>query len=471
MPVNSFEHYPMSWKPDKNKLNKPLYKSIAEYLEQDIKNGILRENDKLPPQRELADYLDLNLSTITRAYKICEMKGLIYATTGRGSFVSANVNSPATIIDNAEPSLIELGIVLPFIEHNSIISSVAADILCRSDAESYFDYSNPLGSISQRRTAKKWLGKFNVKTKEENIIITAGAQNALAITLVSLFKSGDKIITDRYTFANFVSLANMLNIQLISVDGDEHGMLPDKLESVCKNNQIRGIYLMPTCNNPNNIIMNNERRKEIADIVGKYHLIMIEDDIYAFLSQEQYLPMVNLIPNQTVYISGVSKSICAGIRVAYICFPDSFRAVLEQGLYNLNLKTSSLNIEIVTEIINKCLDEDLIHKKRNLAMERNELYLKYFPYYPGTFNKSSYYQWLLLPDDCSGRLFEAQAESNGIKVYGAERFCVGEVSHANAIRIATSSPQNMDELEKGLTILKKIYDSHTDNIHKSQLIV
>ena len=73
MPVNSFENYPMSWKPDKTKLERPYYLSIATMLEQDIINGSLPANTKLPPQRELADFLDLNLSTITRAYKICEL--------------------------------------------------------------------------------------------------------------------------------------------------------------------------------------------------------------------------------------------------------------------------------------------------------------------------------------------------------------------------------------------------------------
>lgn len=74
MPVNSFENFPMSWKPNKAKLKPPLYLSIAEALEQDILNGELTPNTKLPPQRELADFLDVNLSTITRAFKLCEAR-------------------------------------------------------------------------------------------------------------------------------------------------------------------------------------------------------------------------------------------------------------------------------------------------------------------------------------------------------------------------------------------------------------
>ena len=69
MSVNSFEGYYMSWKPEINKSDKALYRSLAAKLESDIKNGILMPGTKLPPQRELADFLDLNLSTVSKAFK------------------------------------------------------------------------------------------------------------------------------------------------------------------------------------------------------------------------------------------------------------------------------------------------------------------------------------------------------------------------------------------------------------------
>lgn len=87
MPVNSFENYPMSWRPQINREKVPLYLSIAAALEKDIAAGMLQPNDKLPPQRELADYLDVNLSTVTRAFKLCESKGFISGTIGRGTYV------------------------------------------------------------------------------------------------------------------------------------------------------------------------------------------------------------------------------------------------------------------------------------------------------------------------------------------------------------------------------------------------
>lgn len=53
MPVNSFENYPMNWKPVLNHVTGALYKTLAQILEEDIKKGTL-----LMPQRELADFRD-----------------------------------------------------------------------------------------------------------------------------------------------------------------------------------------------------------------------------------------------------------------------------------------------------------------------------------------------------------------------------------------------------------------------------
>ena len=68
MPFNRFDNYPMSWRPVLPKGNAPLYRLLAQQLEQDIASGNLLPGTKLPPQRELADFLDINLSTVSRAF-------------------------------------------------------------------------------------------------------------------------------------------------------------------------------------------------------------------------------------------------------------------------------------------------------------------------------------------------------------------------------------------------------------------
>ena len=87
MPVNSFDDYPMSWRPVLQRTG-PLSLELAAQLEADIKSGALLPGTRLPPQRELADFLDVNLSTVSRAFRLCTQKGLLSATVGSGTFVA-----------------------------------------------------------------------------------------------------------------------------------------------------------------------------------------------------------------------------------------------------------------------------------------------------------------------------------------------------------------------------------------------
>lgn len=471
MPINSFDDYPMSWKPDRKRLTRPYYRSIADAMEHDIINGVLEPNTKLPPQRELADFLDINLSTVTRAYKVCELKGLIYATVGKGTYVSSKNRNENVLLRNGNTTrIIELGTIQPFYQLNSIVLKAAQKIFEKPYAMNLLEYVQPLDSTKYLESARLWLRKFNLEVATDNIIITSGGQNALSIALISLFQPGDKIAVDSYTYPNFIGLANLLHIQLMPVNLDDYGMLPEELERYCKATNIKGIYLMPSCSNPTNISMPMERRKRLAAVIKLYDLTLIEDDTYSFLLPGLYIPFAAQIPEQTVYICGTSKSICAGLRVAFMVFPDRMSALLSNGAYYSNLKTPTVNIEIITELITSGLAEQIIEKKIQLVKERNSIYKKFFPD-TDHFNEISLFQWLALPGNINGLEVESAAKKQGVRILSSHKFAVGATDKYSHVRLATCSPQNIEELEKGLGIIREIIDDNNHISAKSEFIV
>lgn len=455
MPVNSFENYPMSWKPDKRNLGSPLYLSIASLLEYDILNGYLKPNTKLPPQRELADYLDVNLSTITRAFKICEIKNLIYAVTGSGTFVSPNAGNAIFIADSeTNKNYIEMGIIKPLDSFNIFVAKAIKSIADKSYLEKLLDYGDPLGIPYHRMAAKQWLQRFNMDIDVENICITSGVQNSFSLVLISLFQSGDKIAVDSYTYPNFIELANMLNIQLVPIVGDGIGMLPDQLDFVCKKTNIQGIYLSPSCNNPTAITMGEKRRKDIAEVIRKHKLILLEDDTYSFLAPQNYLPISQFVPERFIYMHSVAKSISSGIRVGFIAFSNEFSEKITRGIFNVNIKTSALNAEVITELINTGTADEIVSKKREVARERNLIYQKHFKVSNQHDNSLSFFQWLPLNHKYVPQQFEQEVLAQGIRVYHSYRFLVRQEETTQFIRIALTSAKDSNELEKGLCILK-----------------
>ena len=67
----------------------PIYEQIYRAICSEITRGVLKENDKIPASRTLAQQLGLNPNTVAKAYSMLERDGIIYTLAGKGSFVAA----------------------------------------------------------------------------------------------------------------------------------------------------------------------------------------------------------------------------------------------------------------------------------------------------------------------------------------------------------------------------------------------
>lgn len=365
MSVNSFENYPMTWKPDKNLLETPLYLCLAELLEQDIVTGRLPIGTRLPPQRELADFLDINLSTVTRAFKICTQKGLIHAIIGKGTFVSPNTSLPLSSLKK-DKSCICLSVLRPYYQLNHIVSDISRKLLQSQSVDHLFEFDANQTDQKQKIIAQNRLQNFQVKTSVDNILLTYGTQNALVITFLSLFKDGDKIAVDSFTYTNFIALANQFHIELIALKSDNKGILAEDLAIKVKQHNLKALYLVPTSNNPTAVDLTLERRKQLADIIVKNHLLLIEDDTYAFTNVTKIPPFARIIPQHTIYIHGLSKSLFASLRLAYMVVPDSLSNLFIKTANTLNIHIPLFNAQIVNELIVSGKANQVIERKKAL---------------------------------------------------------------------------------------------------------
>lgn len=463
MPINSFENYPMTWKPKLNNRKPPIYKTLAMLLEEDIENGNLNPGDKLPPQRELADFLDLNLSTITRAFKLCEEKGLICAKVGKGTFVSSDVNVSNTLLYQTESKdIIELGTVHPPYEQNTYIIDFIKNVLKQPEMEKFLQYMSPSGTHMQKKSIAKWLERNNIYTKEENVLLSTGGQNAICATLLGLFKAGDRIATDSLSFSGIKSIAKMIGIQLVPIPQENNEMSIESLENYCKNENIKGIYIIPDYHNPTTHSMSNLSRKKIAEISKKYNIIIIEDAINSIFKPDLQAPVFSLASNNTIYIFSTSKFICAGLRIAFVVAPKRYIESLENALYNMNLMVSPFNAEIVHRLLYSPIINKIIEERKYEIIKRNEAVDNILYDYNLIGDKNCSFRWLILPDEWEGKSFEICAKNLGVQVYCAERFSVGNSIVPKAVRICVTAPKDVEELEKGLNIIKSLLKNQSD---------
>lgn len=457
MPINSFDDYHMSWRPERSALTRPYYLCLASMMEDEIRSGRLPANTKLPPQRELADFLDLNLSTVTKAYKLCETRGLVHATVGSGTYVTPHATARTMVEEPSRLPGIDMGSVHPFYEHNARVVDVARAVTGMPGAESLFEYSDPLGSASQIAAGVDWMRSLGVDADASGTLITLGVQSALTLVLTTLFERGDRIAVDGYTYPNLIGLAKLLGLQLVPIAGDGEGMRADELDRICSVQELKGMYIVPARNNPTNVQLSKARRAEIASVIRKRNLTVLEDDNGAAVLGKTLSPLFSYAPERCIYLAGLSKAVCSGLRIAYLAVPQHLADRLRQGALFGYLKVPGLNAEIAAELIRTGAARDIADGKRALAESRNELFSQMFPGTPAVLD--SYYQWVELPKGMSGTLCEAEMARRGAIALGAERFSVDRNAASNYVRVATSSPRSDEDLVEGLQILRSVVEN------------
>ena len=456
MPVNPFNNFQFSWLPDRSKLKRPYYLTLANALEEDIVSGKLASGTKLPPQRELADYLDLNFTTVTQAYNLCRERKLIYGVTGRGTFVSPAPGMKRLYPDDPAPDLIELGLVKGFDRIKAPVIEASKSVLQKGYIDELYSYADVAGHMHHRAAGAHWMKQMDVHTDSGHTAVFSGAQNIISTALLSLFRIGDKIAIDEYTYSNLIGLARLSHIRLVPVRGDEEGMCPDELEKVCQKEDIRGIFLMPNCANPTTCTIPEKRKDQLADVIERYKLILIEDNNTGLplVTGEDYHSMFTRLPEQTIFICNSTMALCSGLRVAFAAFPEAFRIPLLNALFHLNIKTSSLDAEIMTELILSGKAAKILEEKALLARARNSIFDRYFPENAAPGTKEAFFRWLPIPETTMDEMeIERQLLRKGVSVYCSYRFTtLHQTKHF--MRVAVSSPADEILLEKGCGIIR-----------------
>lgn len=95
---------------------RPIFEQVAASIRADIAAGIVRAGDRLPPARDVADALDINVHTVLRAYQQLRDEGLVDLRRGRGAVVSHSAAALSELSDDIRALIVRaetLGVTAP----------------------------------------------------------------------------------------------------------------------------------------------------------------------------------------------------------------------------------------------------------------------------------------------------------------------------------------------------------------------
>jgi DNA-binding transcriptional MocR family regulator len=432
------------------------YKTILDRLAEDIRQRKYQPGARLVTHRKFASQEKIALSTASKIYQELAKMGLVSCEVGRGTFVKESQVPPSHGIKQASlaEGMLDLNFNSPILENQpKMLRDALRKLSYSGDLASLLSYQPHNGRLNDKSVIKNYLAHHNISAETQNMAIVNGAQQGLALTVMSLLKPGDLIAVDAITYPGFKLLAQVHGLELIAIPMLNQCTDLNALTQACEQRKIKAIYSMPTLHNPLGSVMGLAQRKQLIEIARKHQLTIIEDAAYSFLETQAPPALVTLAPDITFYISGFSKSLATGLRVGFILSPTKWVSSIERSIRATTWNTAGLLSALTCQWIEDGSIYHLEQEKRLDAIKRQEIVKKVFHELSYQSHPASYFLWLPLPEDVrSDLLIKALLDLN-ISVSNAEPYATTE-HIPQAVRLALASVE-ISKLESTLTLIKE----------------
>ena len=429
------------WLPNLEGRNGPVYRAIADAIDEDVQNGALRAGTRLPPHRDLADHLGVTVTTITRAYTEAARRGLTSGHVGRGTFIrgtepddeaglldmSLNILMPDQEVLNLQPHLFQRR-VLPWTQ--------------------LFGYAPKRGHARHRQLLAGWLADQGLVTHPDHIVATAGGQHGLAVAFQTLLEPGATLLVEEVTYSGARLLAEQLRLKLRPVTMDAEGLRPDALDAACRATRARVLYCMPRLQNPTSAIMSEKRRRQIAAVATKHRLTVVEDDVYGFASPER-TPLAALMPDRTVLITSLSKCLLPGLRAGCVVAPPALIDRLVVAVWATMIMVSPVGMDLACGWIEDGTAARIADWKRREVSARQVMAGRLLQHERLQTHPSSPHVWMLLPPRWTPDTFVASLRSRGVIVNSSAEFACADPA-PRAVRLCLGTPKTRASLEQAL---------------------
>jgi DNA-binding transcriptional MocR family regulator len=437
------------------------YLEVSRNLEEKVRSGLYPPGSRLPPQRDLALELGLNVSTVSRAYKELQARGLIVASKRRGSIVTggampsvhARVESSPSAAADAN-AVIDLTVNRPATgEFLTQLARTMANIARDPRYPETQEYQPPQGPDWARAAGAQWIAAPGFAPTADNVVVTSGAQHGLYAVLSSLMGHEGVILTDQLTYYGLKALAPVFQFEIVGVPSDEEGLLPDRLEDACKRMRVKAIFVVPNLQNPTVVTMSLARRVALVDVARRHHIAIIEDDVYGPLLRTRLPTIASLCPELTFHVASTSKILAPGLRIGYLHTPPHGAALAAEAVRTTAWMPAPLSTLIVTRWIEDGTAHTILEAQRTELRGRQEIARELLPAELLHSDPACMFVWLRVPPPWRSDDYAANALARGVNTMPASAFAVDRSTVEHGVRINLACAASREQLTRALQIL------------------
>ncbi len=461
------------------------YQRVEQQVLSMIGTGRFTPGDKLPSLRSVCTSMGVSLSTVNHAYMELERKGIIEARARSGYYVrqaTPPLPLPATRHGSAEvgeenrsqliqtvleavgnKDLISFGCVSPdpALLPGKTLARIMQDVM-RFSSYDALGYEVIQGNPELRRQIAWRAQDCGLGVGADDVLITAGAMEALHIALRSLTRPGDNVVIQSPTYFCFIQLLENLGLRAIEVPSSpEHGVSPAALREAIGKFNVAACILSPNFNNPDGSLVPDEARKEIVALLAERNIPLVEDDVAGdvHFGPTRPTPLKAFDRKGLVTLcSSFSKTIAPGYRCGWMLPGTIMRKALEIKA-TTNVCCVSPTQMVVAEFLRQGLYERHL-KRLRVATERQMQTIQHhlaanFPEGTGvTRPKGGGFLWVALPGQVDSVQLFKEAKAQGILISPGPIFTTRD-QFRNYIRLSCCGVWH-ERMETGLQRLSEL---------------
>jgi DNA-binding transcriptional MocR family regulator len=435
--------------------DQPLHERLANAVEAAIAEGRYRPGEKLPTHRQLARQFSVSIGSVTRAIDALSARGVVRGEIGRGTFVleRAGAGDDGGIIDltiNAPPPVIA----------PQAMAEASALANRHALALAHGGYGDLSGTARQRGVVARWLSDTRTPFEADDLLLCNGAQQGLHLAFATLRETSRVILTESATFPGALAAAANLGMSMAPVVHDGEGMRPEALDAALAATGAKIIYTTPVCQNPLGFETGPERRRDIARVARAHGAMVVEDDIYGLYAAKGNLTYRELLPEQVIYVTSLSKSLTPLVRLGVVAPPPGLMAAMRKRLRAESWGLPPYVAELAASMLDMGMGEAAATALRAEGFARVELARLMLGIGTVPMPGGAPHLWLAM-EPMKAEQFARRASEAGVRITPPSAAQVGDAPVAG-VRLCLMAPPARATLERGLGVLAGILGSDED---------
>lgn len=267
----------------------PLYLQLANQFIELIKSHKLPPRTKLPSSRSLSELLQVHRKTLVACYEELLLQGWVESIPKKGTYIKANLpileqqdfqQKERMQKDQTNFSFLQNDVLnrksVRIIKDGLMIDDGVSDVRLtplqdivrtyrrisnRQSTLQALTYGSTFGNQKLREVLVEYLNETRaLHCSVDNVLITRGSQMGIHLAAKLLLQEHDSVIvgTTNYISADVTFLERKANLVRVSVDKD--GLNVNEIETLCKQQKIKAVYVTSHHHHPTTVTLSAERR-------------------------------------------------------------------------------------------------------------------------------------------------------------------------------------------------------------------